>query len=75
MPAASGRPGVAVQAEELGGFADAALAALKRPGDEDLLELLARVLVPHATIEHLLDERFELVAHCGYCSSRPDRSR
>ena len=68
------RDGVAVQAEQVCGVADAAFGPLKRSRDEHFLELAARVVVQDPFVEHLLDELVELIAH-GYSSSRPESSR
>ena len=54
---------VTVQAEQFGGFADAAPGPLERPGDEDLFELPAGVVVAYSPIQHLSYEVLELIPH------------
>jgi hypothetical protein len=58
--------------EHLSGAADVSLGALKRAGDEHLLEFPPRVFVEHALFQQFLYELLELIAH-GQRSSRPDR--
>ena len=52
-----------MDAEQRRGITDAAFGPLERAGDENLLEFPPCVVVEHAAIEHLLNERFQLVAH------------
>ena len=59
----------------VGRVADAALGALQRARDEQLLELAPGVVVEDALVEHLRNEPLQLIAHGRYCSSRPDRRR
>jgi hypothetical protein len=64
--------GVSVDAEQIGSAPHTPFRSLQRARDEQLFELPTRVVVEHALVEHLLDELLELVAHGGYCSSRPE---
>jgi hypothetical protein len=52
-----------MEAEQFRGITDAAFRALQGTGDEHLLELAPRIVIEDALAEHLLDERFELIAH------------
>ncbi len=62
---------IAVEAQHLGGIADAAFRALQRTGDEHLLELPPGFLVEHTLLEQFLYELVQLIAH-GQRSLRPD---
>jgi hypothetical protein len=64
-----------MEPEEFGGIGNAPLRALQSVCDEDPLELRPRIFVAHTAIEHLLNERVELIAHGSYCRSRPDSTR
>jgi hypothetical protein len=63
-----------MQAEQRRRLADAALGALQGAGDEQLLELAARLFVEDALVEHFLNQLFQLIPHAGYFSSRPEIS-
>ena len=57
------RDGIAVKAEERGGVANTAFRALQGAGDEHPLELAAGIVIVDAAIQHLLDERIQLITH------------
>src|SRR5262245_57771285 len=55
--------GVAVDAEQLGGFAEVAFRPLQGPRDRELLELAADVLVVDALLQHVRHQPLEGLAH------------
>src|SRR5690349_9016589 len=64
--------GVAMQADQLRGAADVALAQLQGMDDVAALELPPRILVQDAVFHHLAHQRFQFGAHAGQApSSRP----
>src|SRR5262245_57838888 len=55
--------GVAVDPEVLGGAGKVAAVLLQHPGDEPLLELTLGLGEPDPLVDHLDDERFQLLLH------------